>query len=163
MAFLLAQISKSEIRAIEVSAEGELSEFVDSLQTFASVGVLSVSSGSSVNYVSANFIAKEKGIELSTKALTNSSGYKNKVTIKITTSKGVKNISGTVFGEDVQRVVDLDGFKIDVDPKGKMIIMKNKDIPGVVGKVGNILGENGINISDFRLSRGKRELLLQLF
>ena len=155
MAFLLAQISKSEIRAIEVSAEGELSEYVDSLQTFASVGVLSVSSGSSVNYVSANFIAKEKGIELSTKALTNSSGYKNKVTIKITTSKGVKNISGTVFGEDVQRVVDLDGFKIDVDPKGKMIIMKNKDIPGVVGKVGNILGENGINISDFRLSRGK--------
>ena len=67
----------------------------------------------------------------------------------------IKNISGTVFGEDVQRVVDLDGFKIDVDPKGKMIIMKNKDIPGVVGKVGNILGENGINISDFRLSRGK--------
>ena len=155
MAFLLAQISKSEIRAIEVSAEGELSEYVDSLQTFASVGVLSVSSGSSVNYVSANFIAKEKGIELSTKALTNSSGYKNKVTIKITTSKGVKSISGTVFGEDVQRVVELDGFKIDVDPKGKMIIMKNKDIPGVVGKVGNILGENGINISDFRLSRGK--------
>ena len=96
-----------------------------------------------------------QGIELSTKALTNSSGYKNKVTIKITTSKGVKSISGTVFGEDVQRVVDLDGFKIDVDPKGKMIIMKNKDIPGVVGKVGNILGQNGINISDFRLSRGK--------
>ena len=52
--------------------------------------MLSVSSGSSVNYVNANFIAKEKGIELSTKALTNSSGYKNKVTIKITTSKGVK-------------------------------------------------------------------------
>jgi predicted amino acid-binding ACT domain protein len=49
----------------------------------------------------------------------------------------------------------FNGFKIDVDPKGKMIIMKNKDIPGVVGKVGNILGENGINISDFRLSRGK--------
>lgn len=49
----------------------------------------------------------------------------------------------------------LDGFVIDVEPKGKMIIMKNKDIPGVVGKVGNILGENGINISDFRLSRGK--------
>ena len=156
MAFLLAQISKSEIRAIEVSAEGELAEFVDSLQTFASVGVLSASaSSSSVNYVNANFIAKEKNIELTTKKLTNSSGYKNKVSVKITNAKGVKTISGTVFGEDVQRVVDLDGFVIDVEPKGKMIIMKNKDIPGVVGKVGNILGENGINISDFRLSRGK--------
>ena len=155
MAFLLAQISKSEIRAIEVSAEGELGDYVDSLQTFASVGVLNVSSGNSVNYVNANFIAKEKGIELSTKSSANSSGYKNKVTIKITTPKGAKTISGTVFGEDVQRIVELDGFVIDVEPKGKMIIMKNKDIPGVVGKVGNILGENKINISDFRLSRGK--------
>ncbi|WP_198305025.1 phosphoglycerate dehydrogenase [Arcobacter vandammei] len=155
MAFLLAQISKSEIRVIEVNAEGELGEYVDSLQTFASVGVLSVSSGSTVNYVNANFIAKENGIDLSTKSSVNCSGYKNKVTIKITTPKGVKSISGTVFDENVQRIVNLDGFAIDVEPDGKMIIMKNKDIPGVVGKVGNLLGENGINISDFRLSRGK--------
>ena len=81
------------------------------LYKLASVGVLSVSSGSSVNYVKCKLYYKRKRCELSTKALTNSSGYKNKVTIKITTSKGVKNISGTVFGEDVQRVVDLDGFQ----------------------------------------------------
>lgn len=161
MAFLLAQISKSEIRAIEVSAEGELAEFVDSLQTFASVGVLSASaSSSSVNYINANFIAKEKNIELTTKKLTNNSGYKNKVTIKITTSKGVKTISGTVFEDSVQRVVDIDGYKIDVEPKGKMILMKNKDIPGVIGQVGTILAQNSINISDFRLSRGKEDTAL---
>ncbi|AXK49573.1 phosphoglycerate dehydrogenase [Aliarcobacter trophiarum LMG 25534] len=161
MAFLLAQISKSEIRAIDVSAEGELAEFVDSLQTFASVGVLSASaSSSSVNYVNANFIAKEKNIELTTKKLTNNSGYKNKVTIKITTSKGVKTISGTVFEDSVQRVVDIDGYKIDVEPKGKMILMKNKDIPGVIGQVGTLLAKNSINISDFRLSRGKENTAL---
>lgn len=160
MAFLLAQISKSEIRAIEVSAEGELGEYIDSLQTFATVGVLSVSSGTAVNYVNANFFAKEKGIELTTKSSTNSSGYKNKITIKITTPKGVQTISGTVFNDDVQRVVEFNGFGIDIEPKGKMIIMRNKDIPGVVGKVGNILGENGINIADFRLSRDKQGVAL---
>ena len=155
MSFLLAQINKSEIRAIEVTAEGDLSEYVESLQTFASVGVLAVSSGSEVNYVNANFIAKEKGIDLSTKALESCNSYKNKVTVKLTTPSGVKSISGTVFGGEAQRVVELNGFAIDVEPKGKMIIMRNKDIPGVVGQIGNILGQNGINIADFRLSRGK--------
>jgi D-3-phosphoglycerate dehydrogenase len=61
MAFLLAQLSKSEIRSINISAEGEVADYLDSLQTFATVGVLSVSSGDEVNYVNANFIAKEKG------------------------------------------------------------------------------------------------------
>jgi len=155
MAFLLAQISKSQVRAIEITAYGELSQYVSSLQTFASVGVLSVSSETSVNYVNANFIAKEKSIELSTKSCENCSGYKNKITITITTSSGIKTISGTVFDDEVQRIIDIHGFAIDIEPKGKMILMRNKDLPGFIGNVGNILSNNGINISDFRLSRNK--------
>jgi D-3-phosphoglycerate dehydrogenase / 2-oxoglutarate reductase len=154
MAFLIAQLSKSELRSINISAEGEVSEYLDSLQTFATVGILSVSC-EEVNYVNANFIAKEKGIELTTSEFSNHSGYQNKVSIKITTSSGVKTISGTVFNEDVQRIVEINGFSLDIEPKGKMIIMRNQDVPGVIGEVGKILGSNNINIADFRLSRGK--------
>jgi D-3-phosphoglycerate dehydrogenase / 2-oxoglutarate reductase len=154
MAFLIAQLSKSELRSINISAEGEISEYLDSLQTFATVGVLSVSC-EEVNYVNASFIAKEKGIELTTSEFSNHSGYQNKVSIKITTSNGVKTISGTVFNEDVQRIVEINGFPLDIEPKGKMIIMRNQDVPGVIGEVGKILGNNNINIADFRLSRGK--------
>ena len=155
MAFLLAQISKSDIRSINIAAEGEVSEYLDSLQTFATVGVLSAISGDEVNYVSANFIAKEKGIELTTSEFSNHSGYSNKVSIKITTSNGVKTISGTVFNDNVQRIIELSGFSLDIEPKGKMIIMRNNDVPGVIGEVGKTLGDNKINIADFRLSRGK--------
>ena len=155
MAFLLAQISKSEIRSINISAEGKISEYLDSLQTFSTVGVLAVSSGSEVNYVNANFIAKEKGIDLTMSELSNLSGYQNKVSIKITTPTGVKTISGTVFNDDVQRIVEINGFSLDIEPKGKMIVMRNSDVPGVIGEVGKILGDNNINIADFRLSRGK--------
>ncbi len=155
MAFLLAQISKSDIRSINIAAEGEVSEYLDSLQTFATVGVLSAISGDEVNYVSANFIAKEKGIELTTSEFSNHSGYSNKVSIKITTSNGVKTISGTVFNDNVQRIIELSGFPLDIEPKGKMIIMRNNDVPGVIGEVGKTLGDNKINIADFRLSRGK--------
>jgi D-3-phosphoglycerate dehydrogenase / 2-oxoglutarate reductase len=154
MAFLIAQLSKSELRSINISAEGEVSEYLDSLQTFATVGILSVSC-EEVNYVNANFIAKEKGIELTTSEFSNHSGYQNKVSIKITTSSGVKTISGTVFNDDVQRIVEINGFSLDIEPKGKMIIMRNQDVPGVIGEVGKILGSNNINIADFRLSRGK--------
>lgn len=154
MAFLIAQLSKSEIRSINIAAEGEVSEYLDSLQTFATVGVLSVSC-EEVNYVNANFIAKEKEIELTTSEFSNHSGYQNKVSIKITTSTGVKTISGTVFNDDVQRIVEINGFSLDIEPKGKMIIMRNQDVPGVIGEVGKILGNNNINIADFRLSRGK--------
>ncbi len=154
MAFLIAQLGKSEIRSINIAAEGEVCEYLDSLQTFATVGVLSTFSDE-VNYVNANFIAKEKNIELTTSEFSNHSGYQNKVSIKITTANGVKTISGTVFGEDVQRVVELNGFPIDIEPSGKMIVMRNNDVPGVIGEVGRTLGDNKINIADFRLSRGK--------
>lgn len=154
MAFLVAQSDKSEIRSINVAAEGEIAEYLDSLQTFATVGALAVST-EDINYVNAKFIADEKNIEFTTSKFSNHSGYSNKVSIKITTSKGVQTISGTVFNDDVQRIVEINGFALDIEPQGKMVIMKNKDVPGVIGTVGKTLGESNINIADFRLSRGK--------
>ena len=59
------------------------------------------------------------------------------------------------MNEDVQRIIDINNFSLDIEPKGKMIIMRNNDVPGVIGQVGSILAQNNINIADFRLSRGK--------
>ncbi len=156
MAFLSAQLDKSAIRTISVCAQGEIKEYLDSLSTFATVGALSVSAGDEVNYVNATFLAEEKGIKFETSEIDYSSGYSNKVTIKITTEKRVNTISGTVFDDNVQRIIELDGFDFDIEPKGKMIIMRNNDVPGVIGNVGKLLGDKGINISDFRLARGKK-------
>ena len=158
MAFLLAQSDKKEIRSINISAEGEIADYLESLLTFATVGVLSVCS-EDINYVNASFIAQDKKIELTTSKFSNHSGYSNKVSVKITTSSGSQTISGTVFNEDVQRIVELNGFNLDIEPKGKMIIMRNNDVPGVIGEVGKTLGESNINIADFRLSRGKESAL----
>ncbi|XPV68132.1 MAG: phosphoglycerate dehydrogenase [Halarcobacter sp.] len=155
MAFLSAQLDKSPIRSISVCAQGDITEYLDSLTTFATVGALSVSAGDEVNYVNAKFLAEEKGITFETSEMKHTSGYSNKVTLKITTEKRVNTISGTVFDDNVQRIVDLDGFDFDIEPKGKMIMMRNNDVPGVIGAVGKLLGDREINISDFRLARGK--------
>jgi len=160
IAFLLAQMDKSAIKSIKIEAEGEIASYCDSLSTFAIVGALTKALGNEkLNYVNATFVAKNRDIILETSETTNSSGYKNKVTVKITTVNGVNSVSGTIFNDDVQRIIGINDFTMDVAPHGSMILFANSDIPGVIGEVGNLLGANGINISDFRLARNKNEAL----
>ena len=161
MAFTIAQMDKTAaIESIKVEAEGDIADYLESLSTFASVGALTPSIGlEKINYVNAPFVANEKGIVIETAELPDNSVYKNKVTIKITTKNGVNKISGTIFDEDVQRIVDINDYIVDVVPSGKMILFKNSDVPGVIGHVGQILGDNGINIADFRLGRSSKGAL----
>jgi len=156
MAFLIAQIDKNAIESIKIEAEGEISDYLDSLETFAIVGALTHSlSNEKINYVNATFIANERGIKVDSSIQTNSSAYKNQVTVKITTKQGVNIVSGTIFEEDVQRIIKINDYLMDIEPSGKMILLTNSDIPGVIGSVGTTLASEGINISDFRLGRDK--------
>jgi D-3-phosphoglycerate dehydrogenase len=160
MAFTIAQMEKCEIKSIKIEAAGEIADYLDSLITFAAVGALTHSVGNDkINYVNASFVANEKGIKLDSSNNTNDSVYKNKVTVKITTANGVNTISGTIFDEDVQRIIEINNFIVDVEPHGKMILFRNSDVPGVIGEVGKTLGDNGINISDFRLGRNDKGAL----
>ena len=152
MAFLCAQMQRGAIKSVRLEAAGAIAEFAPSMLTFAAVGALQSIFGDSINYVNAEFMAQEKGIELAS-ATTAASGYANKICIKISTENSSFSVAGTIFDEDNQRIVDLNGFKTDFKPKGKMIVFKNKDIPGVIAKISGILAANAINIADFRLGR----------
>nr|MCW1640689.1 ACT domain-containing protein [Campylobacter jejuni] len=152
MAFLAVQIDKNPIKSIKLEAEGIIGEYANSMLTFAAVGALGGILGEKINYVNAEFVAKEKGVELSCETLPNS-GYNNKLSVKIITENSNISVSGTVFNENEQRIVGLNGFKTDFKPKGKMIIFKNKDIPGVIAKISSVLAAKNINIADFRLGR----------
>lgn len=127
--------------------------------TFALVGVLKESLGDAINYVNAKFICDEKGIA-NEAIIVPQSGYNNKISVKITTESDVTTISGTVFGETEQRIVGINGFKTDFKPKGKMIIFKNHDVPGVIAQISKILADEKINIADFRLGRGDNGMAL---
>jgi D-3-phosphoglycerate dehydrogenase len=160
--FLSTQINKGAIKSIKVMAEGDISEYLDSLITFAAVGALRNAVGDNVNYVNTKFIADEMGIKLDIEKKTNHSGYSNKITVKLTTDKEVVTIGSTVFEDDIMRILDINGFDIDVEPKGKMILFKNSDVPGVIGEIGTTLATANINIADFRLARNKNSEALAL-
>jgi D-3-phosphoglycerate dehydrogenase len=133
MAFLASQINKGAIESIKVTAEGEISAYLEPMATFAIVGAAKQSVGENVNYVNASFLMKEMGVEVSTREDKNISGYKNKIGVKLTTVGGTTaTICGTMFDENTARVMNINGFEVDVEPKGKMIFFKNSDVPGVI-------------------------------
>ncbi|WP_345993877.1 phosphoglycerate dehydrogenase [Sulfurimonas sp. HSL-1716] len=156
LGFLASQKNRAPIVSIKVSGQGAIAEFVDSLSTFVTVGALAENSGDTINYVNADFVAKEKGIKVETESLADSSVYKNLITVKLTTDKQVTTIRATMFDDNIQRMVEIDGFTVDVALKGNMIFFKNTDVPGVIGSVGTILAGHNVNISDFRLGRNSK-------
>ncbi len=157
ISYFAAQISKAQIKSIKLKVEGDVSEYAKSLLTFSIVGSLKDSVGDNINYVNASYVAQDKGIETSFEEIPKSSSYHNKVTVKLTTKKGVISIGGTVFDGVEQRIVSIDDFGFDFKPKGKMIVFKNRDVPGVIASIATLLSKNGINIADFRLGRGKND------
>ena len=159
MAFLAAQLNKKAIKAIRVETHGQISEYANSMLTFAIVGALKESLGEAINYVNAKFLCDEKGI-IAEAVKGAESIFKNKITVRITTENDVVTVGGTVFGENQQRIVTINGFKTDFKPKGKMIVFKNNDVPGVIAQISAILAAEKINIADFRLGRGENGMAL---
>jgi D-3-phosphoglycerate dehydrogenase len=157
---LSAQITKSAVKSIKVTAEGPVSDHIESMTTFATVGVLTESLGDQVNYVNAEFVAEERDIKITKEVKPNNSGFTNKVGIKLTTNASVLTIEGTVFDDTVQRIIEIDDYSLDVQPKGTMVFFRNTDTPGVIGDVGRIMAENNLNISDFRLGRDSEQQAL---
>jgi D-3-phosphoglycerate dehydrogenase len=82
------------------------------------------------------------------------------VVVKLTTQDGTITIGGTVFDGTEQRIVEIDDYILDVEPKGTMIFFRNSDEPGVIGDVGRIVASHNLNISDFRLGRDSKQQAL---
>ncbi len=152
MGYILSQIINGPVKKVKVNLSGDISKEDKSVMTFALVGLMK-NITDNVNYVNAEFLAKEKGIELETKEVKNPT-YKNLVNIKVLADSGEYSISGTML-ETHPRIVEFKDFDLEFEPKGKMIFFKNTDVPGVIGEVGMTLAKYNINIADFRLGRNK--------
>ena len=72
---------------------------------------------------------------------------------KVKTEDGIIELAGSVFGDNHLRIVNIMGYKIDFRPEGNMLFVKNNDVPGVIGKIGMLLGKEGVNIAEYLLSR----------
>jgi D-3-phosphoglycerate dehydrogenase len=91
--------------------------------------------------------------------------YTSLITMEIRTDVETHRVSGTVFTDRLPRIVNVDGFSVEVIPRGHMIYFSNNDKPGVIGNIGTVLGQSNVNIAGMQLGRdqeGGRALALLL-
>ena len=145
------------IRRVEVVVASLDASLRDSLQVAALRGVLRRSvGGEKVNYVNAQTIAREREIECRL-ASTTTSDYPNQIAVKVVWEKGTVEVAGSLFHGGDERVVMLDGYACEFRPKGHAIIVRNHDVPGVVGRLGTLLGDARVNIAEIHLARRQSE------
>ncbi|HEX3528139.1 MAG TPA: phosphoglycerate dehydrogenase [Thermoanaerobaculia bacterium] len=132
-------------------------------------GVLTPFLGEAVNYVNAERIAEGRGVEVVRATHSAAGDYPHLVGVTLSGGGKSVELAGTLFGERDLRVVRFGGFRLEFRPEGKLLFLENLDVPGVVGKVGTLLAEAGINIADIHLARtddrkvaGEREAMAVL-
>ena len=152
MGQFLSQLSESPIQSLEVESFGAVNE-VKPVMLSLLKGLLDNVTDVRINYVNVLSIAEERG--LSVKFGYNSSpiSYSNLINAKIKTEDSEFSIEGCVLDDKIIKITKIMGYQIDISPIGQMLLIQNNDIPGVVGKVGSVLGASNVNIAEFILSR----------
>jgi D-3-phosphoglycerate dehydrogenase/(S)-sulfolactate dehydrogenase len=152
---LAGQLDPEGVTTIEVEVSGDVNEHPISPITIQALkGLLSQVWGESVNEVSAPALAKERGIEVVERRRGDTKDFASTLTVRVRGKTDVV-VEGTVFGRRDPRIVKVNQFDIEAVPTGHLIAIHNRDIPGVVGRVGTLLGDSAVNIGRLHLSRDR--------
>ncbi|HXD34660.1 MAG TPA: phosphoglycerate dehydrogenase [Pyrinomonadaceae bacterium] len=155
-----AQLVDSAVREVRLEFAGEIVDFDAAPVTRSFFAGLLRDVSSRVNLVNAFLIAEERGITVTTAYVRAGSDAVPAIQSRVISKSGEQTLAGTVFGYGARaregRITEINGFHIEATPHGHMLVMRNHDVPGVIGRVGTILGERGVNISHFHLGRRER-------
>jgi D-3-phosphoglycerate dehydrogenase len=106
-----------------------------------------------VNYVNASVVAEERGVPVTVSTSTHARDYASTIGLRVRSTEGEHEVIGALFGAGDPRIVRVDGFNIEAIPTGHMVLLSNRDVPGVIGHVASRIGAAGVNIARFYLGR----------
>lgn len=150
----LAQITAEAPLEVQVEYSGEIIEYDIAPATAAVLrGLLSPFLESAVNYVNAPHIARERGIRIVESRSSRPSDFLNAVVVRVVGATSSNLVEGAVFSNKAVRLVRVNDFYLEAVPEGYILVLHNRDVPGVVGAVGTLLGQRGINIAGLELGR----------
>lgn len=147
---LTAVMRDAQLTAVEVHVRGELAEKnVDSLKLAALKGVFTDVVSGQVSYVNAPVLAEGRGIASSLTVTTDSPSYRNTITVKGASADGKQySVTGTLTGpKQIEKLVGINQYEFEVALADHILVLEYHDRPGIIGTMGTMLGERGINIS----------------
>lgn len=151
------QMVDEAVREVRLEYAGDVAEMDAAPVTRAFLAGLLRHVSARVNLVNAFLIAEERGIAVTASYKRAGSEVAPAVSTRVITTSGEQTVSGTLFGPNGEgRITEINGFRLEAFPHGHMLVTRNRDVPGVIGHLGTVLGEHGVNISRFHLGRRER-------
>jgi D-3-phosphoglycerate dehydrogenase / 2-oxoglutarate reductase len=152
---IISQLTEGAVQEITVSYSGDLADVDTSpLTRYVVKGVLSYHLGSDqVNVVNAMHLAKTRGLNIVVNQSTTHKGFTNLVTVSLRTKQEERLVAGTLLNGYGARIVQIDKYPVDVAPEGNLLLISHNDKPGIIGRVGTLLGTNDVNIATMQVGR----------
>ncbi len=159
LGLLLAQQSRGgAVRSARIQYRGEAASKKTKLMTASfAAGLLESALEEQANIVNAELLAKERGIEITESSSSEAGNFSTLVTATVVTNNGELHAAGTTFGTEFLRLVRLGNFHLDAYLDGLMLIYRHRDVPGLIGFIGTILGKHRVNIAHMALGRERNE------
>jgi D-3-phosphoglycerate dehydrogenase len=163
---LVGQLTTGSIGRISIHTEGAAAELNQKPMVSAVLAGFLRTQTDTVNMVNAPLLAKERGMEVREVRTEKEGDYHTLLRVSVKTDAGERSVAGTLFGDAAPRLVELFGIKVEADLAGHMLYVVNEDAPGFIGRLGTLLGTEGVNIGTFHLGRrdagGEAVLLLSV-
>lgn len=154
MGSFIAQLSEGAIKSVKISYLGKIStQKIDIIGGIFLKGLLASQLEPDINQLNAINVAKARGIKIEQVKAPEEEEYVNSIRVTVTTDKEEKTLEGTLFANSDPRFVSMNNVYIEVAPSMHMLVINNKDMPGVIGFLGTTLGENNVNIAGMSLGR----------
>lgn len=144
---LLSTIAPGKIKKVGVRYRGSIAEAATEAVTLNFiVGLLQKHFEIPLNMVNAPVLAKERGISIDESKNPEVKDVASSFSARVVTDKVTRTVTGSVFGEKLLRIIEIDGFNVEMTPAGSVLVIFNDDKPGVIGSVGTVCGKHKINI-----------------
>ena len=154
LGLLSAQMMKGSVKAAEIDFRGEAAEKKTRLLSSAfAVGLLDSALDANINIINATAVAKSRGIELTETSSGHTENFASMISVKVTTDQGEFEAAGTIFGHQFLRLVKLGRFCFEAFLDGRLLVYRHRDVPGLIGYIGTILGRHNVNIANMALGR----------
>ncbi len=151
-----AQIFGRGLQTVTIEYSGTVTDYpIEHLTMALLKGLLTPMIGPLVNFVNAAHRAREQGIRLVEAKSSTAEGFSNMIRLTVSGADGERSVCGAVFGPGDYRIVRVDDYQVEAIPDGHILVLHNDDRPGVIGYLGQLLSNGGVNIAMMNLSRRK--------
>jgi D-3-phosphoglycerate dehydrogenase len=154
LGMLLAGLEPGGLKSCRLLYRGEIAEKETKVLTAVfAAGLLQGALEQEVNLVNAELLLRQRGIRLTEESRSEMGAFRSSMTAEITTDHAQHRATGTIFGQQMPRLVSLDDFRLEAYLDGCLLVFRHRDVPGIIGGVGTIFGRHRINIAQMAVGR----------